>query len=136
MAKRMAKNQFTLEDMRKQFQQVQKLGSMSKIMGMLPGVTKEMKDQMASAATDKRVKHLEAIINSMTAAERANHNLLDGKRKRRISTGSGRPVSEINQLLKQYVEAKKMMGQMNDPKFMARMQRMAKMGGGPNLPFK
>jgi len=136
MAKRLAKNQFTLEDMRKQFQQVQKLGSMSKIMGMLPGVTKEMKDQMASAATDKRVKHLEAIINSMTAAERANHNLLDGKRKRRISAGSGRPVSEINQLLKQYVEAKKMMGQMNDPKFMVRMQRMAKMGSGPNLPFK
>jgi signal recognition particle subunit SRP54 len=136
MAKRLAKNQFTLEDMRKQFQQVQKMGSMSKIMGMLPGVTKEMKDQMASAATDKRVKHLEAIINSMTASERANHNLLDGKRKRRISAGSGRPVSEINQLLKQYVETKKMMGQMNDPKFMARMQRMAKMGGVPGLPFK
>jgi signal recognition particle subunit SRP54 len=135
MAKRLAKNQFTLEDMRKQFQQVQKMGSMSKIMGMLPGVTKEMKDQMASAATDKRVKHLEAIISSMTAAERANHNLLDGKRKRRISAGSGRPVSEINQLLKQFVETKKMMGQMNDPKFMARMQRMAKMGGNPNLPF-
>jgi signal recognition particle subunit SRP54 len=137
MAKRLAKNQFTLEDMRRQFQQVQKLGSMSKIMGMLPlpGVTKEMKDQMASAATDKRVKHLEAIINSMTAAERANHNLLDGRRKRRIAAGCGRPVSEINQLLKQFVETKKMMGQMNDPKFMARMQRMAKMGGGPSLPF-
>ena len=135
MAKRLAKNQFTLEDMRKQFQQVQKLGSMSKIMGMLPGVTKEMKDQMASAATDKRVKHLEAIINSMTPKERANHNLLDGKRKRRVAAGCGRPVSEINQLLKQFVETKKMMSQMNDPKFMARMQRMAKMGGGPNLPF-
>ncbi len=135
MARRLAKNQFTLEDMRKQFQQVQKLGSMSKIMGMLPGVTKEMKDQMASAATDKRVKHLEAIINSMTPKERANHNLLDGKRKRRIAAGCGRPVSEINQLLKQFVETKKMMSQMNDPKFMARMQRMAKMGGGPNLPF-
>ncbi len=137
MARRLAKNQFTLEDMRKQFQQVQKLGSMSKIMGMLPlpGITKEMKDQMASAATDKRVKHLEAIINSMTPAERDNHNLLDGKRKRRIAAGCGRPVSEINQLLKQFVETKKMMGQMNDPKFMARMQRMAKMGGNPNLPF-
>ena len=135
MAKRLAKNQFTLEDMRKQFQQVQKLGSMSKIMGMLPGVTKEMKDQMASAATDKRVKHLEAIINSMTPKERANHNLLDGKRKRRVAAGCGRPVSEINQLLKQFVETKKMMSQMHDPKFMARMQRMAKMGGGPNLPF-
>ncbi len=135
MAKRLAKNQFTLEDMRKQFQQVQKLGSMSKIMGMLPGVTKEMKDQMASAATDKRVKHLEAIINSMTPAERANHNLLDGKRKRRVAAGSGRPVSEINQLLKQFVETKKMMGQMNDPRFMARMQRMAKTGSGPKFPF-
>jgi signal recognition particle subunit SRP54 len=134
MAKRLAKNQFTLEDMRKQFQQVQKLGSMSKILGMLPGLG-QMKDQLASVATDKRIKHLEAIINSMTPAERANHNLLDGKRKRRIAIGCGRPVSEINQLIKQYVETKKMMGQMNDPKFMARMQRMAKMGGGPNRPF-
>ena len=134
MAKRMAKNQFTLEDMRKQFQQVQKLGSMNKILGMLPGLG-QMKEQLASVATDKRIKHLEAIINSMTPAERANHNLLDGKRKRRIAAGCGRPVSEINQLLKQFVETKKMMGQMKDPKFMARMERMAKMGSGPKLPY-
>ncbi len=134
MAKRLAKNQFTLEDMRRQFQQVQKLGSMNKILGMLPGMG-QIKDQLATVATDKRIKHLEAIINSMTPSERANHNLLDGRRKRRIAAGSGRPVSEINQLLKQFVETKKMMGQMNDPKFMARMQRMAKMAGGPNLPF-
>ena len=134
MAKRLAKNQFTLEDMRKQFQQVQKLGSMQKILGFMPGMG-QIKEQLATVATDKRIKHLEAIINSMTQAERANHNLLDGKRKRRISAGSGRPVSEINQLLKQFVETKKMMGQMNDPKFMDRMQRMAKMGGSPNLPF-
>jgi signal recognition particle subunit SRP54 len=134
MAKRLAKNQFTLEDMRKQFQQVQKLGSMNKLLGMLPGMG-QIKDQLATVATDKRIKHLEAIINSMTPAERSNHNLLDGKRKRRIAAGCGRPVSEINQLLKQFVETKKMMGQMTDPKFMARMQRMAKMGGGPNLPF-
>ncbi len=133
MAKRMARNQFTLEDMRKQFQQVQKLGSMNKILGMLPGLG-QMKEQLATVATDKRIKHLEAIINSMTPAERNNHNLLDAKRKRRIAAGCGRPVSEINQLLKQYVETKKMMGQMNDPRFMARMQRMAKLGGGPGLP--
>ncbi len=134
MARRLAKNQFTLEDMRKQFQQVQKLGSMNKILGMLPGLG-QVKDQLAQVATDKRIKHLEAIINSMTPAERANHNLLDGKRKRRIAAGCGRPVHEINQLLKQFMETKKMMGQMNDPRFMAKMQRMAKMGGGPNLPF-
>jgi signal recognition particle subunit SRP54 len=137
MATRLAKNQFTLEDMRSQMQQVQKLGSMEKILGMLPGMG-QIKEQLATVAADKRVKHLEAILNSMTPKERANHNLLDGKRKRRIALGAGRPVSEINQLLKQYLEMKKMMGQMNDPKAMARMQRMAGMmqgGGGFKLPF-
>ncbi len=133
MAQRLAKNQFTLEDMRKQFQQVKKLGSMNKILGMLPGLG-QMKDQIAQVATDKRLNHMEAILNSMTPKERANHNLLDAKRKRRIAAGSGRPVSEINQLLKQYVEAKKMMGQMNDPRFMNRMQRMAGAMKG-KLPF-
>ncbi len=133
MAQRLAKNQFTLEDMRKQFQQVKKLGSMNKILGMLPGLG-QMKEQLATVATDKRLNHMEAILNSMTPRERANHNLLDAKRKRRIAAGSGRPVSEINQLLKQYVEAKKMMGQMNDPRFMNRMQRMAGAMKG-KLPF-
>ena len=133
MAKRLAKNQFTLEDMRKQFQQVQKLGSMNKLLGMMPGMG-AMKEQIAQAATDKRIKHLEAILNSMTPAERANHNLLDAKRKRRIAAGSGRPVSEINQLLKQYAETRKLMGQMKDPRFMARMQRMSQMGGIPGMP--
>ncbi|HEX9009474.1 MAG TPA: signal recognition particle protein [Holophagaceae bacterium] len=133
MAQRLARNQFTLEDMRKQFQQVKKLGSMNKILGMLPGMG-QMKEQIAQVATDKRLSHMEAILNSMTPKERANHNLLDAKRKRRIAAGSGRPVSEINQLLKQYVEARKMMGQMNDPKFMNRMQRMAGAMKG-KLPF-
>lgn len=136
LANRMMKNQFTLEDMRAQLQQVQKLGSMSKVLGMIPGLG-QMKEQLANVATDKRMKHLEAILNSMTRAERANHNLLDGKRKRRVAAGSGRPVHEINQLLKQYLETKKMMAQMNDPKAMARMQRMAGMmkGGGFKPPF-
>ena len=136
LASRMAKNQFTLEDMRSQFQQVQKLGSMSKIMGMIPGMG-QMKEQLASVVTDKRMKHLAAILDSMTPAERANHNLLDGKRKRRVAAGSGRPVHEVNQVLKQYLEMKKMMTQMNDPKAMARMQRMAGMmkGGGFKMPF-
>jgi signal recognition particle subunit SRP54 len=71
----------------------------------------------------------------MTPAERANHNLLDAKRKRRIAAGCGRPVSEINQLLKQFAETRKLMGQMKDPRFMARMQRMAQLGGGPKMPF-
>ena len=123
MAQRMVKNQFSLEDMRSQMQQIQKLGSMQKIIGMLPGMG-QMKEQLASVATDKRVKHLEAILNSMTPKERQNYNLLDGKRKRRIAAGAGRPVHEVNQLLKQYLEMKKMMSQMNNPSFMKRMQGM------------
>ena len=136
MAKRLVKNQFTLEDMLSQMRQVQKLGSMQKILGMLPGMG-QIKEQLASVATDKRVKHLEAILTSMTPAERRNHLLLDAKRKRRVAAGAGRPVHEVNQLLKQFLETKKMMSQMNDPRFMKRMQAMAgKMGGMPGgLPF-
>ncbi len=136
MAKRLVKNQFTLEDMLGQMRQVAKLGSMQKILGMLPGMG-QIKEQLATVATDKRMKHLEAILTSMTPKERRNHLLLDAKRKRRIAAGAGRPVHEVNQLLKQYLEMKKMMGQMNDPRFMKRMQAMAgKMGGGmPGMPF-
>ena len=83
------------------------------------------------------MKHLSAILDSMTPKERNNHNLLDAKRKRRVAAGSGRPVQEVNQLLKQYLDMKKMMTQMNDPKFMTRMQRMAgaMKGGGMGMPF-
>ncbi len=134
MAQRFVKNQFSLEDMLSQMRQVQKLGSMQKIMGMLPGMG-QLKQQLETVATDKRMKHLEAILTSMTPAERRNHQLLDGKRKRRVAAGSGRPVHEVNRLLKQYLEMKKMMTQMNDPRFMKRMQAMAgKAGGMPGMP--
>lgn len=134
MAKRLVKNQFTLEDMLNQMRQVQKLGNMQKIMGMIPGMG-QLQQQLETVATDKRMKHLEAILTSMTPAERRNHLLLDGKRKRRIAAGSGRPVHEVNRLLKQYLEMKKMMTQMNDPKFMKRMQAMmGKSGGIPGMP--
>jgi signal recognition particle subunit SRP54 len=134
MTQRLMKNQFTLEDMLNQMRQVQKLGSMQKIMGMIPGMG-QLKQQLETVATDKRMKHLEAILTSMTPAERRNHLLLDGKRKRRIAAGCGRPVHEVNRLLKQYLEMKKMMSQMNDPRFMKRMQAMAgKTGGMPGMP--
>ena len=134
MAQRLVKNQFTLEDMLGQMRQMQKLGNMQKIMGMIPGLG-QFKQQIETVATDKRMKHLEAILTSMTPAERRNHLLLDGKRKRRIAAGSGRPVHEVNRLLKQYLDMKKMMSQMNDPKFMKRMQAMmGKSGGLPGMP--
>jgi signal recognition particle subunit SRP54 len=130
MAQRLVKNQFTLDDMRSQFQQVQKLGSMQKIIGMLPGMGK-MKEQIETVVTDKRIKHAEAILNSMTPRERQNHNLLDAKRRRRIAQGSGRPVHEVNQLVKQYLQMKKMMSQMNNPSFLKRMQAMQGMQDPP-----
>ncbi len=102
--------------------------------GCCPGMG-QMKQQLETAVTDKRVKHLEAILNSMTPKERQNHNLLDGKRKRRIAAGSGRPVHEVNQLLKQFLEMKKMMTQMNNPSFMKRMQSMQNMQGMGKPPF-
>jgi signal recognition particle subunit SRP54 len=124
MAQRLAKNQFSLEDMRSQFRQIKKLGSMTKLMGMIPGIS-QFKGQLENAGADKRMKHMEAILDSMTPRERQNHNLLDAKRKRRIAIGSGRPVQEVNQLLKQFFQMKKMMSQMNSPGFMKRMQSMA-----------
>ena len=134
IAQRMVQNKFCLEDMRLQMQQVQKMGSMQKIIEMLPGAGR-IKQQLNATVTDKRVKHFEAILNSMTPKERQNHNLLDGRRKRRIAAGSGRPVHEINQLLKNFVEMKKMMSQMGNPSFMKRMQGMQHLGNGPHFPF-
>jgi signal recognition particle subunit SRP54 len=133
VANRLMKNQFTLDDMLNQMRQVAKLGSMGKVLGMIPGIS-QFKGQLESVVTDKRMKHLEAILTSMTPRERSNHNLLDAKRKRRVASGSGRPVHEVNQLLKQFLEMKKMMSQMHDPKFMKRMERMKGMMGG-NSPF-
>ncbi|MDQ1354047.1 MAG: signal recognition particle subunit [Acidobacteriota bacterium] len=108
MTRRLMQNEFTLEDFRSQLQQVQKLGSLGDIMGMLPnmGINREM---AGAAMDDKKVKHMIAIINSMTPREMENPKIVDGRRRYRISKGSGRPVQEINQLLRGYMEMKKYM---------------------------
>lgn len=108
MTRRLMRNEFTLEDFRSQLQQVQKLGSLGDIMGMLPnmGINREM---AGAAMDDKKVKHMIAIINSMTPREMENPKIVDGRRRFRISKGSGRPVQEINQLLRGYMEMKKYM---------------------------
>ncbi|MCL1893777.1 MAG: signal recognition particle protein [Holophagaceae bacterium] len=131
MVRNLEKNQFSLNDMRAQFQQIKKLGSMNKLLGMIPGIS-QFKGQLESVMTDKKMKHMEAILDSMTHKERQNHNILDAKRKRRIALGSGRPVQEINQLIKRYIEMKKMMSQLSNPGFMKRMQSMA---GQHQFPF-
>ena len=111
LAKRFGRNEFTLEDLRDQLRQVRKLGPLKSVLEMLPkgGPLKGL-DQVGDA-DEKRLVVIEAIVNSMTPAERRQPGLLNASRKRRIARGSGTTVQEINQLLKQYLQMKKMMKQ-------------------------
>jgi signal recognition particle subunit SRP54 len=108
MAEKLQKDEFTLDDFRDQLRQVRKLGSLEQIMGMLPNIG-PLRGINQMRVDEKELVHIDAIISSMTPQERRLHHLINGSRKKRISRGSGRPVQEINQLLKKYVEARKMM---------------------------
>jgi len=99
--------EFTLDDFLEQMQQVRKLGSMSKIMGMLPGMG-QFRDQLENF-DEREIDRIQAIIQSMTPAERANPKMIDGSRRARIAKGSGRQVSDVNNLVDRFFEARKMM---------------------------
>ncbi len=133
LQKKIKKDQFTLEDFREQLLQLTKMGSMEKILGMIPGMSqiKNAKKMM----DDKKIAHLIAIINSMTPEERRNHQIINGKRRKRIARGSGRPVQEVNQLLKQFVQMKKMMKQLSNPSFLGKMKNLKKLRN-MNFPFQ
>src|SRR5713226_3970379 len=119
---------FSLEDFRDQLQQVKKMGSMQNLMGMLPsagpfaGLQKH-----ADKIDEKQINRVEAIINSMTAHERHHHDVMNGSRRKRIARGSGTTVQEVNNLLRQYAQMRKMFKQMGKGSFMRRMAGM-KMG--------
>lgn len=106
------KDQFTLEDFRDQLKQIRKLGPLEQIVGMLPQIG-PLKGLDKLQVDEKQLGHFEAIINSMTPRERVHHKLIDGSRRKRIARGSGRPVSEVNRLIKQYIQARKMMKTMS-----------------------
>jgi len=108
MARKLRREEFTLEDFRKQLRQLKKMGSLSGLLSHLPG-TGPFKEMAKAQIDDRKVQYFEAIINSMTPAERANEKIIDGSRRKRIARGSGRPVQEVNQLLKQFTELKRMM---------------------------
>jgi signal recognition particle subunit SRP54 len=105
LAHRVAKDKFTLEDLRSQLQQVKKMGPLSQIVGMLPGGSKITEDQI----DEKSIVRMQAILDSMTRKEREYPQIINGGRKKRIAKGSGTSVQEINRLLKQYLAMKKMM---------------------------
>ena len=108
-AARMLEGQFTLEDFLEQLQQLKKMGPLSGIMGMLPGMPKEMKDAQVG---DDQVKLTEAIIRSMTPHERRSPEIINGSRRTRIAVGSGTQVADVNKLIKQFTEMQKMMKKM------------------------
>ena len=131
---KMTSNQFTLEDFRAQLGQFKKLGSMSKLMKMLPEQMTgglQISDEQ-SIEVEAQMKRTEAIIDSMTKAERQNHKIIDASRKTRIAKGSGMTISDVNGLIRQYEQMKKMMQQMNRGGIFSKMARgaMGGMGGG------
>lgn len=128
LQKRIKKNQFDFNDFLNQIQQVKKMGNVKDLMGMLPGMGKAMKDVDID---DDAFKHIEAIIYSMTPAEREKPDLINSSRKSRIAKGSGTDLQEVNKLLKQFNDTKKMMKVMSNPKQMRQMMKQMKgMGGG------
>jgi len=126
LAAKLEKGGFDLDDMAAQLRQLKKMGGVEGVMGMLPGIAK-VKRQLAEARVDGRILgRQEAIIGSMTRAERKNVNLLNASRRRRIAVGSGTTVADVNRLLKQYQEMTSMM---------KKMRKLGKKGFMRNLPF-
>ncbi|MFK8044747.1 MAG: signal recognition particle protein [Crocinitomicaceae bacterium] len=132
LQKKIAQNKFDLDDFYAQLQQIKKMGNVKDLMGMIPGMGKAMK---GVDIDDDAFKGIEAIIQSMTPAERGNPAIINGSRKKRIARGSGNKVDEVNKLLKQFGETKKMMHMMSNKKNMAQMMKQMKgMRGGMGMP--
>ena len=111
LAKRMAKGQFDLNDLRTQLKQMQQMGGLGMLAGMIPGMKKAKAAMAASGMDDKVLVHMDAIIGSMTVKERANPALLNAKRKKRVAAGSGTQVQDVNKLLKMHQEMSRAMKQ-------------------------
>ncbi|MBU0517847.1 signal recognition particle protein [bacterium] len=124
LAEKIARQEFTLEDFLDQFKQIKKMGSLDQILGMVPGLGKQLKGMELD---EKELKHTEAIILSMTLEERRKPHLINGSRRKRIAIGSGTSVQQVNQLLKQYEQLRGMM------KSMGKMK--GRRGKMPKIPF-
>lgn len=126
MQKKFKKNEFSMSDFYDQLQSIKKMGSLSSLVGMIPGMNKVAKNIDQSVA-DKEIKRVEAIILSMTKQERINQDIIDGSRRKRIAMGSGTSVEDVNLLLKQFFQMKKIMKKMSnvDPKSLKSMRGLS-----------
>ena len=128
MVKKIKSDEFTLQDFLEQLQQVKKLGSLNDLLGMVPGLG-GLRKKLSGVDLDldgKEVKHMEAIILSMTPKERADTSIIDAKRRKRIALGSGTKVADVNKLLKQFDEMRKMMRKLKSTQVQAQQQQVAK----------
>jgi len=130
LQKKLHKNTFDLDDFLNQIQQIKKMGNVKDLMGMIPGMGKAIKNLDID---NDSFKHVEAIIRSMTPRERSNPDILNSSRKRRIAEGSGTSVQEVNQLIKQFADTRKMMKLMSNKKNMASLMKQMGGGGIPGL---
>lgn len=128
LEKKLRKQEFTLEDFLDQLQQMKSMGPLDQLIGMIPGLNKQLKG-MKPEIDEKEMAHVEAIIKSMTMEERRNPTLLNGSRKKRIARGSGTRVQDVNRLVKQFEESQRMMKQIAD------MTGKRGKKGGLKLPF-
>ncbi len=148
LQKRMLKNQFTLDDFSKSISQIGRMGDLGSLMGLIPGMGK-LKEHVDAQSESLQMRRFQAMISSMTPAERQNHSVLNPSRKTRIAKGSGSSVNDVNSMLKQFMQMKKMMGMMAKPSKMGKLTQMFRNagmgdfaktmlpgmgGGGPSLP--
>jgi signal recognition particle subunit SRP54 len=123
LEKKFRKNQFDFADFKMQLEQIKKMGNLKDLMGMIPGVGKQIKDIDIS---DDAFKGIEAMINSMTPEERANPDLIDGSRRKRIAKGSGKEIQDVNAFMKQFEQMRGMMKNMNKMNMAGKMMGLGR----------
>jgi signal recognition particle subunit SRP54 len=129
LERKLRKEEFTLEDFRDQLKQIRKMGPLEQLVDMLPKVGPLQNLPKDAQVDEKKLKQVEAIINSMTNEERRDHNVIDGKRRKRIAKGSGTSVQDVNQVLKQYLQMRTMMKQYGALAARGRMKGLGKLAG-------
>ncbi|HUL16202.1 MAG TPA: signal recognition particle protein [Terriglobales bacterium] len=129
LERKLGKNDFTLEDFRDQLKQVRKMGPLEQLVDMLPKMGPLQNIPKDAHVDEKRLKQIEAIINSMTNEERGDHSVIDGKRRKRIARGSGTTVQDVNQVVKQYLQMRQMMKQYGSMAARAKMKGLGKLAG-------
>ncbi len=129
LEKKLRHDDFTLEDFRDQLKQLKKMGPLEQVMGMLPKVGPFANIPRDTQVDEKRLTSVEAIINSMTADERDDHSLIDGKRRKRIARGSGTSVQQVNEVLRQYMTMRKMIKQYGAAAAKGKLRGLGKFSG-------